>query len=343
VTCVTFRGLLASHHLGAGQGVRESSRALLGKCQTYTMAGGQVASAFLEVRRVEGTETVSLAAARVTLGRSAQSSIAFPADDSISRSHAVIERGSDGWVVRDAGSSNGTYVNGTRLSDAHVLRPGDEIQLGASRVIYRAAEASTTVTPQAIDGNTRIREVADAPRPSAPVAGGYLDLSEEWRPAVSAPAPAEKHVNVPEEPPAQSRGRDEVPAPAPMAQKHGSARVRGVARGVQVRRIEKERALAFRVDRYDESGNRLAPVAVEVPFFGRGQVGEGEEVEVSGKWHRGTLRANKVMNLSTGAEVGGRGTVTKIALIVAVVFIVAFFAFIVYSIVSAPTVSNPFK
>lgn len=47
------------------------------------------------------------------------------------------------------------------------------------------------------------------------------------------------------------------------------------------------------------AGAALAPVAVEVPFFGRGQVGEGEEVEVIGKWHRGTLRANKVINLST--------------------------------------------
>jgi FHA domain len=308
------------------------------------MVGGQVADAFLEVRRDGGTEMVSLNAVRVTLGRSAQSTVAFPADDSISRSHAVLERQSDDWVVRDTGSSNGTYVNGTRLSDAHVLRPGDEIGLGASRVIYRAADGSTTVQPEAAGEKTRMRAVADVPTPSAPVAGGYLDVSEEWRPSAASPAPPQRDIRTPEAPPPPSRGREEVPAPPPMGQKHGRARVRGVARGVQVRRTENDRnVLAFRVDRYDESGNRLAPVAVEVPFFGRGQVGEGEEVEVSGKWHRGTLRANKVSNLSTGAEVGGRSTAMKIAALVAVVFIVAIFAFIAYSIVSAPTVSNPFK
>jgi FHA domain len=309
------------------------------------MVGEQMADAFLEVRRDGGTEMVSLGAVRITLGRSAQSTIAFPEDDSISRSHAVLERQSHDWVVHDVGSSNGTYVNGSRLSDAHVLRPGDEIRLGASRVTYRAADASTTVQPEAAAEKTRMRAVADAPAPSAPAAGGYLDLSEEWRPAAPAPAPPEQRMSPgPAEPPAPSRDRDEAPVPPPMAEKHGSARVRGVARGVQVRRTDNDRdVLAFRVDRYDESGNRLAPVAVEVPFFGRGQVGEGEEVEVSGKWHRGTLRANKVSNLSTGAEVGGRSTAMKIALVLVVVFIVAFFAFIGYSILSAPTVSNPFK
>jgi hypothetical protein len=71
-----------------------------------------------------------------------------------------------------------------------------------------------------------------------------------------------------------------------------------VARGIQLRRNEQQREiLAFRIDRYDESGNRLPP----------GQVGEGEQVEVSGKWSRGTLKADRVRNLSTRAEVRGAG------------------------------------
>ena len=47
----------------------------------------------------------------------------------------------------------------------------------------------------------------------------------------------------PAAPPAPSRGRDEVPAPLPMAQKHGSARVRGVARG-STRKASTSRSLS---------------------------------------------------------------------------------------------------
>jgi hypothetical protein len=79
-----------------------------------------------------------------------------------------------------------------------------------------------------------------------------------------------------------------------------------VARGIQTREQgENWKILAFRVDRYDRSGNRIDPVAVELRGYRSGQVNEGEEVEVSGKWSHGTLRANKVVNLSTNAEVEG--------------------------------------
>ena len=53
-------------------------------------------------------------------------------DKGVSRSHAVIELSEDTLTLVDAGSSNGTYLNGQRLvaNQPRVLRDGDEIRLG---------------------------------------------------------------------------------------------------------------------------------------------------------------------------------------------------------------------
>lgn len=58
-------------------------------------------------------------------------------DREVSKEHAVIEQRGPQFVVRDLGSSNGTFVNGKRIHE-HVLREGDELVLGASRFLFRA-------------------------------------------------------------------------------------------------------------------------------------------------------------------------------------------------------------
>ncbi|EFO79548.1 FHA modulated ABC efflux pump with fused ATPase and integral membrane subunits [Oscillochloris trichoides DG-6] len=54
----------------------------------------------------------------------------------VSRFHAQIDRTAAGAILRDAGSTNGTFVNGQRLSAAHTLRAGDVIQIGSFKLIY---------------------------------------------------------------------------------------------------------------------------------------------------------------------------------------------------------------
>ena len=68
------------------------------------------------------------------LGRHPDSEISLD-DITVSRRHAQIERTPDGYVVSDAGSLNGTYVNQERI-DRTVLRHGDELQIGKFRLVF---------------------------------------------------------------------------------------------------------------------------------------------------------------------------------------------------------------
>lgn len=70
----------------------------------------------------------------VTAGRHPDSDI-FLDDVTVSRRHAEIVRTDDGYLVRDAGSLNGTYVNRERI-DETPLHNGDEVQVGKFKLFF---------------------------------------------------------------------------------------------------------------------------------------------------------------------------------------------------------------
>jgi hypothetical protein len=72
---------------------------------------------------------IPLAAARTTIGRQRDCEGILD-DDTVSRHHAAIEAHHDGVTLRDLGSSNGTTLNGARVSGPVMLRVGDLIQFG---------------------------------------------------------------------------------------------------------------------------------------------------------------------------------------------------------------------
>jgi hypothetical protein len=78
-----------------------------------------------------------LAGARQTVGRSPSSDI-FLDDVTVSRNHAVLTRGTDGILLEDLGSLNGTYVNRRRIEASERLEDGDELQIGKFRLAFIA-------------------------------------------------------------------------------------------------------------------------------------------------------------------------------------------------------------
>lgn len=70
-------------------------------------------------------------------------------DPQVSRRHAAIGPAAEGLEVRDLGSTNGTWVNGIRISDATVVRPGDVVRVGTVSIDVRQAGAEAPPAPSA--------------------------------------------------------------------------------------------------------------------------------------------------------------------------------------------------
>jgi pSer/pThr/pTyr-binding forkhead associated (FHA) protein len=93
-------------------------------------------SSHLEVSKPSGRELVPLTGQRVTLGKAPTNDVSLEHDDTVSRLHAVFENLGFAWSIRDLGSRNGTYLNGERITAERVLRSGDEVRVGKSRLLF---------------------------------------------------------------------------------------------------------------------------------------------------------------------------------------------------------------
>jgi pSer/pThr/pTyr-binding forkhead associated (FHA) protein len=84
---------------------------------------------------------VRLADQPVTIGRGRANVIALLHDPRASLRHATVERCGAAWVVRDAGSTNGTWVNGERVAE-RALADGDQLQVGQTLVLFEEGGGS---------------------------------------------------------------------------------------------------------------------------------------------------------------------------------------------------------
>ena len=110
-------------------------------------------------------------------------------DPSVSTSHAKLQRRDDVWILSDLGSTNGTFVEGERLSGEVALGPGTTVKFGEVAVLFEPLDdaapvrrsSGTQVVSAAIPGggsedaasaSTRPRRPirASTPRPSGPPA-----------------------------------------------------------------------------------------------------------------------------------------------------------------------------
>ena len=69
-----------------------------------------------------------------SIGRSADSAI-FLDDVTVSRTHATVLKNGKVFVLKDAGSLNGTYINNVSISE-HTLVSGDEFQIGKFHLLF---------------------------------------------------------------------------------------------------------------------------------------------------------------------------------------------------------------
>jgi hypothetical protein len=79
---------------------------------------------------LEEGDTITLDSHPLTIGRAANNDVSLPTDEYASGRHARVEPRRDGVWVSDVGSTNGTFVNGIRLTRERRLAPGDVLRVG---------------------------------------------------------------------------------------------------------------------------------------------------------------------------------------------------------------------
>lgn len=70
------------------------------------------------------------------------------ADSTVSRNHLSLEYTSDTFLLRDMDSTNGTFLNGTRVKEAYLV-PGDRIKIGNTVLEFVAFEEKVKIEPSA--------------------------------------------------------------------------------------------------------------------------------------------------------------------------------------------------
>jgi hypothetical protein len=96
-------------------------------------AGGTGAGSLL----LPNNDRYVLAGHTTVLGRLPECDIMLN-DSNVSRRHAEIRPSGDGFVLVDLGSTNGSKVNGVRVSE-RLLADGDELAFGSIRLVFQAS------------------------------------------------------------------------------------------------------------------------------------------------------------------------------------------------------------
>ena len=79
---------------------------------------------------LEPGEVLAVDTQSFTLGRAAANDVPLPGDEYASGRHARVEPRRDGVWIEDIGSTNGTFVNGIRLTRERRLAAGDVVRIG---------------------------------------------------------------------------------------------------------------------------------------------------------------------------------------------------------------------
>ncbi|MAT95673.1 MAG: hypothetical protein CL608_00780 [Anaerolineaceae bacterium] len=139
----------------------------------------------------EPEQTFTLGHAPQTIGRSANNGIVIN-DAEISRRHAQITPQGEGYVLEDLGSTNGTFVNGSRLNQPIALKHGDAVAFGDTvRLRYWAAGMASEIV-RAPDDEVPTPDLPPEPVPT------YAQPDDFPEPAPVAPPPALDEFDMPE-------------------------------------------------------------------------------------------------------------------------------------------------
>jgi hypothetical protein len=148
-------------------------------------------------------QAYELAKDEISIGRGTTNDIVVH-DTEVSRKHARLTLQSGGYLIEDAGSTNGTYVDGQRLIGPHLLRPGETIYLGEKISLEVEAiydDDATLVPPPTV--------------PAAQPTPTFEEIPEQPQPEPVVPAPPAPTTVIPEPELVEAYSQ---PEPVPLTQ-----------------------------------------------------------------------------------------------------------------------------
>jgi hypothetical protein len=129
--------------------VRSAARDVRLPQESFVLAPGSVPGLGPDAARVESGRLVvvkspaldegdelTLDSAPLLLGRGSRNDVNLARDEYASTNHARVEPRRDGVWLEDVGSTNGTYLNGIRLTRAKKLAAGDVLRIGETELRY---------------------------------------------------------------------------------------------------------------------------------------------------------------------------------------------------------------
>ncbi|MFY2559885.1 adenylate/guanylate cyclase domain-containing protein [Corallococcus terminator] len=127
----------------------------------FAPKSGQLRGPRLTGRFADGTLGEFPLGPLTSLGRHPSNTLRL-VDREVSKEHATIERLGKDFVLKDLGSSNGTFVNGKRVKELK-LKDGDEIALGSSRLIFHSGEPAVNHAAPTAPGVTVVAQSVSMP------------------------------------------------------------------------------------------------------------------------------------------------------------------------------------
>ena len=111
-----------------------AARAVLGRLAQARRAAARRMAGYLGPLPPPALVLPSGAKDSFTIGRDAACDLVL-SDMTVSRSHAGLRRDADGWLLSDAGSTNGTRLNGWRVTGPVPVQAGDRVSFGAVTLV----------------------------------------------------------------------------------------------------------------------------------------------------------------------------------------------------------------
>ena len=120
--------------------------------------GGPALTAWLDV----GERHFPLVGKNFSFGRSKDNDVVF-GSPKVSRRHAIVHaQGASEFLLVDLGSSNGTHLNGRRITQPTNLQHGDVIQIGEQNLVFRLETAEVSADQVYVtEGQTTVQDVKD--------------------------------------------------------------------------------------------------------------------------------------------------------------------------------------